>query len=777
MAEERVQRRLSAILAADMVGYSRLIRADESRTRARYNAHLSELIEPGIAEYGGRIVKTLGDGFLAEFSSVVDAVQCAAQIQRGMPERNSGEPEDRCIQFRIGVNLGDVIVEGDDIHGDGVNVAARLETMADANGICISGLVFESVKDKLSLGFEDLGFQKVKNIAEPIRAYRILLDPVHAAQVINAGARRKRWLMPALAASVVAVMAIGGLALWAPWAPDVEPASVQKMAFALPEKPSIAVLPFTNMSEDKAQEHFADGISEDIITDLSKVSGLFVIARNSSFTYKGKPVKIRQVAEELGVRYVLEGSVRRSGDRVRITAQLIDALKGSHLWAERYDRDLKDVFAVQSDVTRKVVSQLAVTLKTNEQERLFRHHTTNLAAYETFLRARRLRTATRETDARAKELFERVVELDPDFAGGYAGLSYIHARAVRLGFSKDRKKDARLALDFAQNAMSIDRKMSWSLMALGGAYLANREFDKAIATMEQAVILHPSDADAYTFLANFLHWAGRGEEAVEAMKIAARLNPHQSRRSAIFLAFSNFTAGRYEKTVELLSPYFDRFAPSGNITITWLAAAYGALNKTEDAHKVLQPYLQKHPKITLDRFPFARAYKLKEDKDRLLDALRKAGMPEGSIAAPRLSIVVLPFDNLSGDPKQDYFADGITEDLITDLSRIRGSFVIARGTSFTYKGKSVDPKAVSKALNVRYVLEGSVWRAGNQVRVNAQLIDGQNGAHIWAERFDRKFKDIFPLQNEITGRIAATLKIELLEAESRQVRKGPLRNA
>ena len=341
-----VQRRLAAILAADVAGYSRLMGEDEEGTRTRFNAHLNELIEPAIASRRGRIVNTTGDALLVEFASVVDAVQCAVEIQNGMAERNADEPDDQRIVFRIGVNLGDVIIEGDDIHGDGVNVAARLEALADPGGVSVSGKVFEEVGGKLDFGFEDLGPQEVKNIAQPVPAYRVLPE----GQQPIAPSRKKapsHWRIPAIAAAILVLIAAGGIAWWEPWAPDVEPASIDKMAFKLPDKPSIAVLPFTNMSGDKGQEFFSDGITEDIITDLSKVSGLFVVARNSTFTYKGKAVKVREVAEEFGVRYVLEGSVRRSADRVRINVQLIDAIAGSHVWAERYDREPKDIFAIQ----------------------------------------------------------------------------------------------------------------------------------------------------------------------------------------------------------------------------------------------------------------------------------------------------------------------------------------------------------------------------------------------------------------------------------------------
>lgn len=333
MAPERAKRRLAAILAADMVGYSRLITADETGTLAQLKALRKELIDPKIAEHQGRIVKTTGDGMLIEFASVVDALQCAVEVQSSMAKRNADVPEDRRIIFRNGINLGDIVIDGGDILGDGVNVAARLEGLAEPGDICVSGTVFDHVKDKVDLSFEDLGQKELKNIAEPVQVYRVVLEPYAAGRVSSeAPARRQQWQHPALAVLGVLLLAIGGFAIWNSYRqPAVASADPAKMAYALPDKPSIAVLAFDNISSDKEQEYFSDGITEDIITDLSKISGLFVVARNSIFTYKGKPVKVRQVAEELGVRYVLEGSVRRADETIRITAQLIDALTGDHL--------------------------------------------------------------------------------------------------------------------------------------------------------------------------------------------------------------------------------------------------------------------------------------------------------------------------------------------------------------------------------------------------------------------------------------------------------------
>jgi len=397
----------------------------------------------------------------------------------------------------------------------------------------------------------------------------------------------------------------------------------------LPDKPSIAVLPFTNMSDDKEQGYFSDGITEDIITDLSKVSGLFVIARNSSFKYKGKTVDVRKVARDLGVRHVLEGSVRRSGDKLRITVQLVDATTGGHIWAERYDRKATDVFAIQDEIAAKVAAELAVTLRANEQERLYRRHTENLEAYETFLRARRVLRPIGERLLRAKRLFERVVELDPRFAGGYAGLSFGYSLAARHGFSASRKVDIERALEFGKRAVATDNTFGWSYLALGNAYLMKREHDKAVAAMREAVRIQPSDSDAYEFLGYFLHWSGRGGEAINAVKTAMRLNPTPRRpRQFSFLGHAYFTAGRYEEAIATINQRYADFARRGSPPLGTLAAAYAATGQDEKARAAMKTFLDKHPGRTIATYQHPRLYKRKDDLDRYLNLLRKAGMPD-----------------------------------------------------------------------------------------------------------------------------------------------------
>ncbi|UCG67407.1 MAG: tetratricopeptide repeat protein, partial [Deltaproteobacteria bacterium] len=478
-------------------------------------------------------------------------------------------------------------------------------------------------------GYEYLGEQTVKNIAKPVGAYRVLMEP----RVTVAGEKEKAKLVPLwrrksiLAGGVAFVVLVIAAVIWNFYfrPPPMEVASKERMAFPLPEKPSIAVLPFTNLSGDKDQEYFADGITEDIVTDLSKVSGLFVVARNSTFIYKGRAVKVREIAEALGVRNILAGSVRRSGDRMRINVQLIDALKGSHLWAERYDRERKDLFSVSDDVAHRVVSELAVTLKVSEQERLFRRHTENLEAYETFLHARRVLTATKEATLQAKKLFERVMELDPRFAGGYAGLSLVLSRLVRHGFSASPEEDNERSLKLAQRAVAIDDTFGWSYLALASAYLNKREHDKAIATLEEWIRIQPGSADAYRSLGFNLHWAGRGDEAIDSVKKSIRLDPGYER---FILGMAYFTAGRYEDAIATINQKYADCARKGHLILCFLAASYAAIGHDEKAREVTKVFLKKHPRFTLSSYPHLRLYKRTEDRDRYANLLRRAGMPE-----------------------------------------------------------------------------------------------------------------------------------------------------
>jgi adenylate cyclase len=432
-----IERRLAAILSADVKGYSRLMGEDEEATLRTLTAH-RHVMDALIAHHRGRIVGTAGDSVLAEFASVLDAVQCAVVIQTSLKAENINLPATRQMEFRIGINLGDVMVDGEQIYGDGVNIAARLEALAEAGGICISGVVHEQVKNKLALTYDDLGAQAVKNITEPVRVWRVVMDDAAtalaeqvmqrqaqpgvrspASQKSRVGTAHLRWVVAGLMLIVASVVAIRYLSRppLGPQSSSLVPQEAQPPSLPLPDKPSIVVLPFVNMSEDPKQEYFSDGITEDLTADLSKISSLFVIARNSAFTYKGKPVKVQDVSKELGVRYVLEGSVRKAGDQVRVTAQLVDAITGGHLWSERYNRELKDIFALQDEITQQIVAALRVEVREAERERVKRIPTENLTAYDYVLRGwEYYRLITKETTVQARQMFEKAIALDPNYA-------------------------------------------------------------------------------------------------------------------------------------------------------------------------------------------------------------------------------------------------------------------------------------------------------------------------------------------------------------------------
>jgi len=498
MAEERAKRKLSAILSADVKGYSRLMGEDEVgtvRTLKQYRDLMSKLIK----EYRGRVVDSPGDNVLAEFASVVDALESAVEIQRELKVRNADRSESRRMEFRIGINLGDVVEEGERIYGDGVNIAARIEGLAEGGGICLSGTAFDHIGKRLPLGYGYMGEQEVKNIEKPVRVYRVLMEPEQAGKVIGEkGPRRTQWRW---AVMVAIVLVAGALALWNFYfrPPPIEPASKEKMAFPLPDKPSIAVLPFANMSDDPKQEFFSDGITEEIITALSKSPYIFVIARNSTFTYKGKPVKVKQVSEELGVRYVLEGSVRREGERVRITAQLIDGIKGHHLWAERYDRETKEIFALQDEITMKIMTALNVTLRAGDSFGKGLTTTRSLDAFLKYIEARELfYRYTKEDNALARRLLEEVISLDPDYSPAYSLLAATHASEVWFGTSKSPKDSLAKAIELGEKAIALDESNADAHSGLGYHYVMAKHFDKAIAQTERALSLDPtSSANLY----------------------------------------------------------------------------------------------------------------------------------------------------------------------------------------------------------------------------------------------------------------------------------------
>ena len=634
MAEECVQRKIAAILAADVAGYSRLIREDEEGTLAAVKSDISEAFGSNVAAHNGRIFKTMGDGLLAEFASVVDAVRCAVEVQRVMANRNAARPDDRKIEFRIGINLGDVVVEGDDLHGDGVNVSARLEGLADPGGIFISGTAFDQIHKNVDVGYEFLGEQEVKNIADPVRVYRVLTEPEDAGRLVGVTKKSSAsWKWPAIAASVVVLAAIAGSLAWLrPWQPTVEPASIERMAFPLPDKPSIAVLPFTNLSDDPSQEYFAHGLTDDLITDLSKISGLFVIARNSSFAYKGQQVKIRQVAEDLGVRYILEGSVRRAGDQVRINAQLIDATTGGHLWAERYDGAMQDIFALQDSVISRIVSALAVELTISDQRTLAaRRENVNLEAYDFLLRGRQLLSHIegQETE-KARGMFEKAIEIDPEYARAYLNLGLLHLYEWSL-WGRARDQNLARAIVLGQKAAELDPALSGAHALIASAYQYLGEHDKAEVEGGKAIALNPTHAETLGTLGAYLARAGPADKAIEVLTKAMRLDPYLPPRYLFHLGGAYFTAARYEQAVKILREGVSR-EPNYIAFHLWLAASYAMLDREAEAQAEVTEVLRLNPKFTMRAYAaWAGNYtplKNRADLERRLTALRKAGIPE-----------------------------------------------------------------------------------------------------------------------------------------------------
>jgi adenylate cyclase len=580
MAEERMERRLSAILAADIAGYSALMGADEARTVRDLKGHQAVVL-PMVGEFAGRIIDTAGDGILAEFPSVVNAVKCALAIQSRMAERNVAVEPERRMQFRVGINIGDVVYDEARIYGDGINVAARLEGIAQAGGICISSKVYDEINGRIDLACEDIGEQQLKNIARPVRAYHVSLDGI---------------------------------------APTASPAP------ALPEKPSIAVLPFQNMSGDPEQEYFADGMTEDLITDLSKVSGLFVIARNSTFTYKGKTVDVKRVGRELGVRHVLEGSVRKAGNRVRITAQLIDAGSSGHLWAERFDRELTDIFATQDEVVEKIVGALAVTLTRGEEQRLRRRGTANVAAYECWLRARELVTrGTRESVAQSRTMYRRAIEIDPNFAAPHAGL----ALAGISDYASDWARDPAQALDeaerWARRALELTDQDPVSHLALGSVLLWRRDHEGALAEFRRMIALDPNFAQGHTATGIALMYAGRAAEAIEPIAMAMRLDPHFAPIVLHFLAQANFSLEQYETAAARLVERIAR-NPETDASRMLLASCYGHLGRVEEARATWTELLKVNPEFSLAQRARVLPYKQASDFQRIVEGLAKAGL-------------------------------------------------------------------------------------------------------------------------------------------------------
>jgi TolB-like protein len=614
------------------MGSTALVQRNETIAHERIRDTFRRFAET-IRAYGGTPHEVRGDALLATFSRASDAVSASLSFQTGNAHHNETLEDDIRPEVRIGIALGEVVIADGTLTGPDVVMAQRIEQLAEPGGICIQGAAYETIPRRLLFEYSSLGEQQLKGFDEPVRVYGVkpkLGEEIPAPDLQRPTNRffSRRTLIAAVAVSLVIV---GGLTSWLkPWRSDVERADPAKMAYALPDKPSVAVLPFENLSADKEQEYFTDGVTEDIITDLSKISGLFVVARNSTFTYKGQPVKVRQVAEELGVRYVLQGSVRRAEEKIRITAQLIDALQGNHLWAERYDRELKDVFSVQSEVARQVAKALAVTLKANENERLFRKYTASIDAYDVFLQARRIvDDANKDNILRGEKLFRRVIELDPNFAGGYAGLSFNLSVQVRFQYSQSPSADVARAFELAEKAVEIDRSYAWGYIALGGAHLANSDAEAAVEAVRQALALEPNGYEANLFMGFYLQFAGNSAPAVEHLVLANRLSPVVTVRDLAMLGLAQFMNRNYAETVRIYTEMSRKFPQTKfpGLFVT-SAAAYALLDKPTEADAVSKRLQVFHPNFNLSQWKYLNLWKSEENRTRLYNAAKKAGIPE-----------------------------------------------------------------------------------------------------------------------------------------------------
>jgi adenylate cyclase len=679
MTTQEVKRKLTAILSADVKGYSRLMGEDEVGTIRTLNAY-KEVMANLIQQHRGRVVDAPGDNLLAEFASVVDAVQCAVVIQKELKTRNSELPENRRMEFRIGINLGDVVEEEGKIFGDGVNIAARMESLSEAGGVCISGTAFDHVRNKLNLGYEYLGEQTVKNIALPVRVYKVLMEPEAAGKVIGEKKAKPRpWPRAAVGLVIVLIIIVAAVVVWklstppapkqevakekavapqpekpsvtvpssaevapkekvtpqppervtklAPTPPPkLEVASKERMAFPLPDKPSIAVLPFVNMSGDKEQEYFCDGLTEDIITALSKTPKMFVIARNSTFSYKGKSVKVQQVSEELGVRYVLEGSFRKAGDRVRITAQLIDALTGHHLWAERYDRDLKNIFAVQDEITKNIITAMQVKLTEGEWARVYAKGTNNLDAYLKVMESIWIRAQTSKVNVmKAQQLAEEAIALDTNYAYAYSALALTHMSTVWLGISKSPQESLKRAIELCQKAISLDDSLAIAHVILGYMLMMTLDYDKAIAQGEKAMTLEPNSADILHWHAAILFYSARVDESIPLFRQALRLNPMPPNVYYRHFAAALRHSGQYDEAIALLKKAIAS-EPNDLIACFALTSTFEMAGRMEEARAAAKEVLRINPNFSVERYEKMLPMKDKVAKDRIIDALRKAGL-------------------------------------------------------------------------------------------------------------------------------------------------------
>ena len=619
LATEHVERRLTAILAADVAGYSRLTGMDEEGTHAQLTGHLRSLVDPKIAEHCGRVVKNTGDGLLAEFSSVVEAVRCAVDIQRGMVERNAKVPQGKRVEFRIGINFGDIIIDRGDIFGDGVNVAARLEGFAEPGGICVSARVQEDVRGKLDVAFEDAGDQHFKNIERPVRTFRVLLNGARQSALPRnrAGA--------VVLAGVLALLAVGGGATW--WWHAVRHGELLQSALhsaPISARPTVAVLPFLTLSAEPGDDYFGDGLTEDIISALGRFSELTVLARNAVFPYKGKQLRSEELGRELGARYLVEGSVRRSPERLRISVQLADASNGSLLWSAQYDEEPKDIFSIEDNITRRVAGALAVKLTKLEQARSAAKPPANLEAYDLVLRGRALMASnTRSGNVEARSLFRRAIDIDPSYAAAYVALGNAYQRSFVLGWTDQPVETLKRIENLATTAIGLDASNTGAHALLGQVWLQFRQYDQAIDQLRLALDLNPSNAETYGWLGRALLFTGALEDAIKASETALRLDPNLDVARVWDLGTAYFLAGRTADSMRLMAQTVAR-EPDIVFHYVTLAAAYSEAGKPEDAARTAAMVRKLDP--FFDAARFGSLFRNPEHQAKIASALRKAGL-------------------------------------------------------------------------------------------------------------------------------------------------------
>jgi adenylate cyclase len=629
MADENYKRKLTAILSADVAGYSRLMGDDEVATVSTLKSY-RELITEKVQSFNGRVVDSPGDNILSEFRSIVDAVKCAVAIQEGLRAQNEKLPENRKMNFRIGVNLGDVIQDGNRIYGDGVNIAARIEGLSDPGGVAISGTAFDNVRNKLDCGYQFSGEHAVKNIANPVRVYKILTDPECAGKVLGEKRFLGRMSRRVAMASILSLAIIAGgmfsYYIYLHQSGRIEPASIDKMAFPLPDEHSIAVLPFANMSGDPQQDYFSDGFTEQLITNLSMVPNLFVIARNSSFSFKGKAVKVQQVAEELGVRYVLEGSIQKADERVRINAQLIDAISGRHVWAEKYDRQLKDIFALQDDISLKIISEVGAEVTRGERARINAIGTTNVDAYIKATQGWEYFYApTRETNRQARKLAEEAIAIDPGYQNAYCLLGITHSMDVFLGTSKSPQKSFETAINYFQKVLAVDENHPVARSALAYVYGMQRKYEQALAQAQQAIESNPGRANTHFVLGSILYFTGRYEEALQTLKKVIRLDPKGPAYYYLAMGHAYRGLGQYEEAIASYKKAFEG-KPNYWMPRIFLAATYNMSGQEEMARTEADEVLRINPKFSLEKLAKSLPYKDKDYLNRAIEGMRKAGL-------------------------------------------------------------------------------------------------------------------------------------------------------